>query len=343
MSIKEIAEKAGVSPSTVSRVLNNPNYHCSDEKLRDKIWKLAIAQNYVPNRSARQLKSGDQEESVFRIHILITRISDPFFVELLHVVQSGIHNQGCMLTHVFNQPLFSHPERLKNSQIEKGLARLDDEIGHDKKEGLIILGKCDERVVRRLKKEYQAVVMISRNPINETIDEVYADGKKIAEKAIAYLYEQGYRKMAYVGETADEARFDGYQQALAHYRLPFDDLYVIKTAPGAENGIRAYKKLALLDESPDAIYFANDITAIGMLRYLEHKKVNYYVPAVIASDDIEEASFTSPMLTTIHLPIDEMGMMAIQLLTDRLAKRHKSVVKCELAGTLVVRSSVHAL
>lgn len=58
MSIKKIAEQTGVSPATVSRVLNNPNYRCSQEGLRDKIWKAAMEQNYVPNEAARNLKMG---------------------------------------------------------------------------------------------------------------------------------------------------------------------------------------------------------------------------------------------------------------------------------------------
>ena len=85
MSIKKIAEKAGVSPATVSRVLNNPNYKCSVSGLRDKIWKTAIEMNYVPNEAARNLKRGvsAKQEKTWYINILMTRTdsstTDPFF------------------------------------------------------------------------------------------------------------------------------------------------------------------------------------------------------------------------------------------------------------------------
>ena len=88
MSIKKIAEKAGVSPATVSRVLNNPNYKCSVSGLRDKIWKTAIEMNYVPNEAARNLKRGvsAKQEKTWYINILMTRTdssqTDPFFSEL---------------------------------------------------------------------------------------------------------------------------------------------------------------------------------------------------------------------------------------------------------------------
>ena len=104
MSIKKVAEKAGVSPATVSRVLNNPNYKCSVPGLRDKIWKTAIEMNYVPNEAARNLKRGvsAKREKTWYINILMTRTdssqTDPFFAELLRVIESEIHDKNCILS-----------------------------------------------------------------------------------------------------------------------------------------------------------------------------------------------------------------------------------------------------
>lgn len=112
MSIKEIAEKAGVSAATVSRVLNNPNYKCSSPEVRDRIWKAAIALNYTPNTAARNLKMGIQntEKKVYYIGVLMTRMekatTDPFFNELLRVIESEIHKQIAILTKVWYMPLF---------------------------------------------------------------------------------------------------------------------------------------------------------------------------------------------------------------------------------------------
>lgn len=112
MSIKEIAEKAGVSAATVSRVLNNPNYKCSSPEVRDRIWKAAIALNYTPNTAARNLKMGIQNtgKKVYYIGVLMTRMekatTDPFFNELLRVIESEIHKQIAILTKVWYMPLF---------------------------------------------------------------------------------------------------------------------------------------------------------------------------------------------------------------------------------------------
>ena len=71
MSINKIAQMAGVSPSTVSRVLNNPNYRCSSEETRDKIWKAAMELNYTPNEAARSLKLGKRQKKKIKLIILM--------------------------------------------------------------------------------------------------------------------------------------------------------------------------------------------------------------------------------------------------------------------------------
>lgn len=114
MSIKKIAKKVGVSPATVSRVLNKPNYRCAVPGLRDKIWKEAMEQNYVPNEAARNLKMGvtAKNNKTYYINVLMTRMdvdqSDPFFTELLHVIESEIHKHMCILSKVWYMSLFSN-------------------------------------------------------------------------------------------------------------------------------------------------------------------------------------------------------------------------------------------
>lgn len=76
-----------------------------------------------------------------------------------------------------------------------------------------------------------------------------------------------------------------------------------------------------------------------MLKYLGSGKSRYYTPSIISSDDIEEAQYTQPMLTTVSLPKDEMGKFAIYLLMDRMRGGHKSVVRTELEGRLMIRNS----
>ena len=126
MSIKKIAKEAGVSTATVSRVLNNPGYKCSSEELRERIWKIARELNYMPNEAARNLKKGitDTSQKVWYLDVLMTRTgnleTDPFFSELLRVIESEIHRQGCIF---FTSPCFRMTENAGRKILIRSLHR----------------------------------------------------------------------------------------------------------------------------------------------------------------------------------------------------------------------------
>ena len=185
MSIKKIAEKAGVSPATVSRVLNNPNYKCSVSGLRDKIWKTAIEMNYVPNEAARNLKRGvsAKQEKTWYINILMTRTdssqTDPFFSELLRVIESEIHDKNCILSKVWYMSVFSDDRKCRRENLDRLIDEMYGEV-EGKRDGLIIIGRCNKEALKKLNKKYKSVVSVNRNSTNYEVDEVLCDGKKIA-------------------------------------------------------------------------------------------------------------------------------------------------------------------
>lgn len=170
MSIKKIAEKAGVSPATVSRVLNNPNYKCSVSGLRDKIWKTAIEMNYVPNEAARNLKKGvsAKQEKTWYINILMTRTdsstTDPFFAELLRVIESEIHDKNCILSKVWYMSVFSDDRKCRRENLDRLIDGMYDEV-EGKRDGLIIIGRCNKEALKKLNKKYKSVVSVNRNSI----------------------------------------------------------------------------------------------------------------------------------------------------------------------------------
>lgn len=344
MSLKEIAEKVGVSTATVSRVLNNPAYKCSSPELRDKIWKLAIEMNYVPNESARNLKKGitPEKEKTYYIHVLMTRMdvsrSDPFFTELLRVIESEIHKQSCILSKVMYLSVFSNDGKCRSENLDQIIEEMYDE-SEEKCHGLLIVGKCNKNALKKLRNKYKNVVSINRNSTNNEVDEVLCDGYKVASTAVEYLIQLGHKRIGYVGECHNEARYRGYTDTLERYHLEWEENYVVETKQTEAEGYKVMERMIQSGDYPTAIYCANDITAVGMLKCLKKFKNLYYVPSIIASDDIEEAQYTKPMLTTVRLPREEMGKFAIYLLLDRINGGHKSVVRTELEGKLIVRSS----
>ena len=344
MSIKKIAEKAGVSPATVSRVLNNPNYKCSVSGLRDKIWKTAIEMNYVPNEAARNLKKGvsAKQEKTWYINILMTRTdsstTDPFFSELLRVIESEIHDKNCILSKVWYMSVFSDDRKCRRENLDRLIDGMYDEV-EGKRDGLIIIGRCNKEALKKLNKKYKSVVSVNRNSTNYEVDEVLCDGKKIAAAAVEYLISLGHKNIGYIGQCHSEDRYNGYLETLKKHDLDVIPEYVIETKQTEAEGYEAMEKFFQLDDMPTGIYCANDISAIGMLKCLNKFRNRYYMPSIISSDDIQEAQFTRPMLTTVSLPKEDMGKFALYLLLDRLKGGHSGIVRMELEGRLMIRNS----
>lgn len=344
MSIKKIAQRAGCSPATVSRVLNHPGYKCAEPGLRDKIWEYAMEMEYAPNEDARSLKLGKGRNGArqYNLCILMTRIGnsveDPFFRDLLHIVESEIYHNMCMLSKVWYIPAFSDSEQCRGLNIQ----RLVDEMYHSALNGchgIVILGKCDKEVLSRIKTRYENVVSINRNSTNYEVDEVICDGRKIASAAMDYLLRLGHQSIGYAGECHNETRYAGYLETLKEHGIEPDKKYVMEIRQTEAAGYEAMERLLRLGEMPSGIYCANDITAIGMLKCLNKNKKYKNIPSIISSDDIEEAQEIHPMLTTVRLPREEMGKFAVELLTDRIRGGHKSVVKMEFEGKLMIRES----
>lgn len=344
MSIKKIAQQVGVSPATVSRVLNNPGYRCSTPGLRDKIWRAAMEQNYVPNKAARNLKMGAtaKQDKTYYINVLMTRMdadqSDPFFTELLHVIESEIHKHMCILSKVWYKSLFSNDRRCRTENLDRIIGDMYNET-EGKCDGLIIIGKCNKEALKKLNQRYKSVVSVNRNSTNYEVDEVLCDGKKIATTAVEYLISLGHRNIGYVGECHNEARYNGYLETMRKNGIDVESDYIKECKQTEAEGFEIMKQFLQSSDCPTGIYCANDITAIGMLKCLSKFKNRYYMPSIIASDDIEQAQYTTPMLTTVRLPKDEMGKFALYLLLDRMKGEHKSVVRTELEGRLIIRNS----
>lgn len=343
-SIREIARLTGVSVATVSRVLNNPNYKCSDPELRDRIWKIAMKLNYTPNAAARSLKLGEagRTEKTWSIHVLMTRMdsasADPFFSELLRVVESEIHKNGCILSKVWYRSIFSDDKRCRYENLDGVIRKLTEEAesGGD---GLIVIGKCNRTALQKLGKKYKAMVYVNRDSSKGEADEVICNGAEIAKMAVEYLISLGHEQIGYVGGCSNEARYRGYLETLKEHGIDANPDYIVHTRLSEVEGFQAMERFAGAKQAPTGIYCANDITAVGMLKYLSRSKNRYYHPSIVSSDGIEEAQNTTPMLTTVEIPKEEMGKFALYLLLDRLRGGHRGLTRMELQARLVKRES----
>lgn len=335
MSLKEIARLSGASISTVSRVLNHPDYHCADPELQNRIWKFARKMHYIPNNAARQLKMGFDTSATkaLQIDIFLTRFQtlddDLFFKELYLVLQEELLKENCHLGKLLTLPdITSRMESLSSFSASESSA-----------DGLILLGKCPTELISFLKNQYRFLVGIDRNPTNFDYDEIICNGTTAAVTAMDYLISLGHKKIAYIGDCSYEARYIGYYQSLMAHKLPLDYSNIYPTCQTRQEGKQMMQLILEKENRPSAIFCANDSTALGVLDALKTKRKKGYIPSIISIDNIRESALSKPMLTTIDIPKREMAHHAVIMLMDRIKGGHTESIRIELPCHLITRES----
>lgn len=338
MTLKEIAAEVGVSVSTVSRVINMKGPHVARPEIQNRIWEIVSRNGYTPNAHAVGLKRQSEpeagrtgEEPLGSIACLFARtpqsIDDPFFSQLARNVEvaafrNGYHVQ-CSLTEVdIKQPTML--QNLMNQNIR----------------GVVVLGRCDWEMLHYLKQCFRYVSYAGLNPVDAKYDQIICDGRLISKKAMEYLIELGHREIAYIGETNNEQRFLGYCDALKEHGLTFRAENVADVQLSTENGYRGARALMSRNTGTTAIMCANDLTAIGAVRALYENGVR--IPqdiSIISIDDIDMVQYLPTKLTSVHIPVDEMGQMATKLLLDRIDGGHNLPLVVSLPFYIAERES----
>lgn len=335
MSLKEIARLAGTSVSTVSRVLNQPDYKCKNPELESRIWSAAQSIHYIPNIAAQTLKSGISQIQSHPLifDIFLTRFpslsQDLFFSELFESLKKELLRQQCV-----PGKLLTLPEVTSMLQEKSAFSSTDTHA-----DGMILLGKCPPELIADLQHHYHNIVGIDRNPTDFDYDEIICSGTTAAVTAMNYLISLGHKKIAYIGDCSYEARYIGYYQSLISHNLPLDYSNIYPTGQTREEGMQTMKRILQRDSLPSAIFCANDSTALGVFDCLQHQRKKGYIPSVISIDNIRESGQTKPMLTTIDIPKEEMAHHAVNLLLDRIHNKHTNSVRIELPCKLIIRES----
>ncbi|MBD5476952.1 MAG: LacI family transcriptional regulator [Lachnospiraceae bacterium] len=337
MSLKKIAEMVGVSPSTVSRVLNNTVSTCASPELKEKIWEAAHSLHYVPNSHARNLKTGSQSNSSnYKIAVILSRFhsldTDPFFRELFQSIEESLFACSCLLHSV------STSEQSDLSSLTTA-------------DGVIILGRCSDDFLTQIRKYTRNIVGVDRNPTDYKMDEIICNGKTAAIKAMEHLLSLGHRKIGYIGDCSSESRYVGYCETLIARSIPLNYNYICSTDQTFDGGFLAMQ--TLLQQDITAVFCANDISALGALKALSElnlaKTGNRKMSksdsriSVISIDNISLAQTSSPFLTTVNVPKEDMGRMAVTVLLDRIKHKHSECVRVEFPCKIVERDSCHPL
>lgn len=332
MTLKEIAAQAGVSVSTVSRVINQKGSKSASKEIQDRIWEIVRSSGYTPNHMAQSLKLGSHVAGrSLSIACLFARsvnsYSDPFFSSLARRIEETAIQMGHVVKYTFSSVDFQDQSILNTIK--------DNNVS-----GVIILGRCDPQLLKLLKQYFGYVAYTGLNRLNADYDQIICDGKEASKVAVSYLIGLGHTKIGYFGEMQNEDRYIGYRTALIEHGLPINPDYAFNVILSSEGGYKGADQLLALEDRPSAIFCANDVTAIGVIRKLNEHGVR--VPedvSVISIDDLETSKYMSPALTTIKIPVEEMGPAATKVLIDRINGGHKLPCKMYLPFKLIERES----
>ncbi len=335
MTLKDIAKAAEVSTSTVSRVLNDKDTKAASKEVRERIWKIIRETGYVPNETAQNLRSSKHgvrktvgERRYFAcIYARSQDNQDMFFAELAKAIEYEAYKKNYILKSSF------YMEDLEEKNFKNTLKALEVS-------GIVVLGRFEKERINTITETQKNVVYVGLNFTSYKHDVVFCDGFKAGIKAMETLLELGHRKIVYIGETNKENRYKSYCEALAANGIKAERSMIVNVKQGLEGGYQGACELLKRQTDFTAVFCANDATAIGAIKGLQEG--GYKIPSdisVISIDDIEMSRYFTPMLTTIHIPIDELGRQAAKTLIDRIENGHTLPIKMELPFFLAKRDS----
>lgn len=328
ITIKDVARKAGVSISTVSRVINSSKPVSSE--IRQKVLQIIEETQYQPNPVARSLVMKKSQ----LIGVVVPDISNFFIGEILN----GIEGIGKM---------YGYDILLCNTygELEQELRYLNV-LKSKQVEGIVFMSwKLQDKLLDYIEKIDIPLVLINRNTSRLRIPSVSIDNFQAAYEMTNYLFDKGHKKIALIRNSLDQDTFGfdqcvGYQKSLEEHGVEIDDDLIKYGHFKLENSYEIVKEFIEKDILPTAIFASSDVMAIGAINcLLDH---GYKVPedvSVVGFNDIKLASIYRPNLTTIHQPIYDIGAVAIRIIVKMINKEELDNHIVTLPHELVERDS----
>jgi len=331
LTIEEIAVLAGVSKTTVSRVIN----HKPDvsPETRQRVLQLVAEHDFHPNVFAKAISQQRSRNLGLLIpHEAEYIFSNQFYVDVMHGVSTAADRLGYFL-------MLCYPHEQNYLAIFKQ-KRVD---------GFIVLspGSFHHGLIASLQE--REVPFVSTARVHGETDLVYVDVDNVhgAEVAVEHLVSLGHQRIGFVGKptlTSSLDRLNGYKNVLARHGLKADPgLIMTANTASTSSGYKVTQNLLVLHHPPTAVFLVNDVMALGAMTAVQQS--GRRVPAdlsVIGFDDIPLAQFASPRLTTVRQPAFEKGVRATELLIHALETGEKPEPEI-LEVQLVVRESTAAL
>lgn len=335
LTLEDIGKLAGVSRSTVSRVLNNhPNIRA---EVRARVEKVIVETGYQPNSAARSLASKQSRTlGLIMPSVLKSAFTDPYYPRLIQGISAKCNENDYMVALYLFQSKEEEQTaipRIVSSGIVDGIIITADTI-HDP-------------FVPVIQNYNIPFVQIGRPNDENAVTVNYVDVENFAGayQATAHLIRRGYQRVAQITTCHNSAGIDrdkGYRSALLEHGLEFNSELIAVADFSEGSGYQAMKELLL--QNPDAVFVQSDTMAIGAIRAIREAGLN--VPqdiAIVGFDDLPIATSLDVPLTTIRQPIYETGVLAVETLIDLVTTSTKLPQRIVLPVELVIRASCGAV
>lgn len=329
ITIKEIAELANVSPSAVSLVLNNKGGVSSET--RSRVQNVLKEYNYVPNRKVKKKAGGNYCFLKYSTHGMAMEANPGFDTAIMDQIERSCSEIGANI--------------IVRSMNPANVATVLPTLRENPVDGIFLLGtelRSEQLALMRMIDS--PIVVVDNSMRNCKIDCVAMANHDIANEAVRYLYQLGFREIGYLQSDTYIANFhertEGFHNCISELGLREQETYQL--TPTLNGAYSTMKKLLQGGhvKLPQALFADNDTIAIGAMKALKEYRVN--IPgdvSIIGVEDINYSSIVSPGLTTIRISRSHLAMAAVEMMQRRIRFPNEAPCRMRIGGTLIVRGS----
>ena len=306
VTIKDVAELAGVSTATVSRVINNERG--IRQSTRDRVLKAVNTSGYRVNTIARSLKTNRSKT----IGLITPEIANDFFMNIAMGIEEFLEKYGYSLLICNTNESVEEEVRRAELLIEKSV------------DGVIIIPASNSGVHFNIFRDAGIpVVLADRLTTDFNTDSVLVDNKNGVYLAVSYLIARDHNKIAFIGGSPElsnaRERYEGYLQALNEYNIEQDEDLVLIGDFHVDSGFKLMKQIMELPDPPEQVFIANDFMHMGAIKYLIASGYKPdQSPRIGSFDDLELSSILGYASVTVAQPVKKIGSKAAELLLDRI-------------------------
>lgn len=336
--LKDIAERVGVSISTVSRAISNDTSRPVSEETKQKIREAALELGYKLHEPSRN--ANDNSIAIKRIACIVPQhlMDDhPYFSKVL----AGFHKKM--------EELGQPPAIVRTCEEFSDAEKMRLMLRETKAQGIVAISWYDEELFQLIQEEGVALMGVSLNDERLTVPVVDCDRILSARAAVRHLIDQGHTRIAFIGGPAyskqmeSEERFVGYKFAMLEANLELQEEWLMNTRWNVDRSFTLMSDLLgrlPREEWPTAVFCASDMLAIPAMRAVveNHGRIPEDI-AIMGMDNIDVAQYTTPPLTSVSVPKYEIGRVAAKSIVDYLDGHFPMATKILLPGTLIIRES----